>query len=115
MATAFVLRYQESCDADVGDDVRAGTMTGTRTQTEQPDSDPRQAGYTAISQAALQVGTQTGTAVQTEQSDADRTSSCHGIPRTPIEMGTKSVTNVRAEASDDDPGRIQNQILPRCS
>ncbi len=83
MTTAFVLRYQELCGVVSGDDVSAGTMTGT--------------------------------AVQTEQSDKDRTSNCHGVPRPSIDMGTTTVTNIRAEASDDDPGRIQNQIVPRCS
>lgn len=115
MATAFVLRFQEECEPDGIAGVIAGTMTKTKTCTEQPDSDPRHAEYTALSRVALSAGTVTNTRMETEQGDKDRSSDSHAIPRQPIEMATKTITAVQAEATDDDPGRIQNQILPRCS
>jgi hypothetical protein len=115
MATAFVLRFQEECEPDNVAGVIAGTMTTTKTCTEQPDSDPTQAEYTALSRAALRAGTVTNTRMETEQGDTDRSGGPHAIPRHPIEMATKTITAVQAEATDDDPGRIQNQILPRCS
>lgn len=115
MAKAFLLRFQEDCEPDDACGVTAGTMTMTKTHTEQPDDDVRQAAYTAINRAgAMQAGTITNTRVQNEQGDKDRSSDSHAIPRHPLEMGTKTATNVKAEADDNDPGRQQNQIVPRC-
>lgn len=107
MAVAFLLRYQEECGAK---DATLGTMTGTRTHTEQCDSDFDGRGHTALTREALHAGTMSSTGVATEQTDKDDT-----FVSLQMHMATKSVTNVRAEESDDDPGRIQNWIVPRCS
>jgi hypothetical protein len=86
MPTAFVLRYQEACEAESDDGVCSGMMLGTMVQTKQPDRDRRQVEHTAISRVSSPAATKTGTAVQTEQSDTNHKSSCYGIPRTRFEM-----------------------------
>lgn len=87
----------------------------TKIKTEQPDSDLQQHGYTALTKSQLQAGTQSQTAVATEQPDRDRQSETLAVPRSATEMGTSTMTFVRAEGADEDPGHIVNQIVPRCS
>ncbi len=110
MTTAFILRFQEECMSDDTDDISASTMTTTKINSEQPDAAPPHASY-----SALLAGTATITRVATEQGDRDRASGSTIIPRRMLEMGTKTMTAIRAEISDSDPGRIQHRILPRCS
>lgn len=86
----------------------AGTATKTSVAREQSDTDPARTSYSALGS-----GTLTFTNVATEQRDADRPSSSAAFPRTPIEMGTKTMTAVRAEATDDDPGQQHRQVLRR--
>jgi len=107
MSNAFILRFQEHCVAEHAPGTVAGTATKTRVGREQPDTDPA-----GTSQSILSRGTATFTRVATEQADADRASGASTLPRTPIEMGTKTATAVR-EMSDSDPGQQQNQVLRR--
>ena len=86
----------------------AGTATKTSVAREQADTDPARSSYSAMGS-----GTLTFTNVATEQRDADRPSGSTALPRTPIEMGTKTLTAVQAEASDNDPGQQHHQILRR--
>lgn len=117
MLQPFILRFAEPIHASPTSlPIQAGTKTVTEVRSEAVDHDPRQAGYTAISRGmGVQAGTITSTRVENEQGDKDRASDSHAVPRHRLEMGTKTVTAVRAEADDNDPGRLQNQIVPRCS
>lgn len=110
MSKAFLLRFQEECTPDDTNGLTAGTMTKTSTHSEQSDSDPRQNSY-----SALTAGTATSTRVAAEQGDKDQLTEPTTIPRQTLEVATKTATAVRAEISDDDPGRILHGILPRCS
>ena len=115
MALAFLLRFQEDCAENDVETVRCGTQTMTKIQGEQPDLDPTDSNFRAGSQ--IEAGTQTGTRIWTEQPDADRNSTANAIPTVADDplMGTKTVTAVRAEADDEDPGKCRLQAIPKCS
>lgn len=96
MSRAFLLRFQEACLENTTQP-HLGKGTNTRVAKEQPDTDPNSNAYTALAEGAESRGT-------TEHEDHLR-----GF----IAMGTRTVTAVRTEGADSDPGQISNQILRR--
>ena len=106
MANAFILRFQEPCAVA---DMVLSTATKTFVRREQPDKDPAISPYSAVAS-----GTETVTKEANEQQrDADATADSKALPRTSVNMGTETITNVRAEASDTDPAQLVNRILNR--
>lgn len=117
MATAFLLRFQEDCFENDAGALHCGTQTSTKIQGEQPDPDPADPGFLAVPRSPIEAGTITGTRINTEQSDTDRHSAASAIPtaNNDLSMATKTITAVRAEADDRDPGKCRIQMIPRCS
>lgn len=84
---AFLLRFQEQCDAAPAAVVCTGTQTHTYVRTEQGDSDPRHYDFRSLPIAAL------GCPSVMSAHDANLT----------VLSGTKTETAVRQESTDDDP------------
>ena len=106
MSTSFLLRFQEPTDSASAVDVRCGTQTGTRVETEHPDADCFSADRTVIPRASRH---HKADSVETHLNRMDDS------PNASIVMATTTRTLVQAESPDHDPGRRHFQIIPRCS
>ena len=118
MAVAFLLRFEEQCVQNEAESIRCATETITKIHGEQVDADRADPEYSAVPRSTILAGTMTATRVKAEQPDPDRClSSTNAIPtaRCNLRMATTTVTNVRAETDDQDPGKRRMHIIPRCS
>lgn len=109
MATSFLLRFQENCEATCGAaEITAGLQTVTKVLREQTDSVSNEASF-----RTLIAGTSTITRVQSEQSDSDYANENRTIPVGPV-MGTTTTTAIKMEGDDQDPRQHQLTVLPKC-
>jgi hypothetical protein len=118
MLNAFILRFQERCDALAGFGSAAGTSTVTEVKSEHVDSDPDRRRHGVFGTRSQEVGTITKTAIPREGGDVDRDlGAVPIIPRTILSrrFGTQTLTFVRAEGADQDPGRHYFSAVPQCS
>ena len=118
MATAFILRFQEACVGGENTGSGVGTETITNVRAEQMDSDPNRPSYGVLGEQPANGGTMTKTRVPNEgHSDQDRAlSPLSVIPRQKgaFSLGTQTLTKMRAEGSDQDPGQRQLRAIPQC-
>lgn len=144
MFAAFLLRYQEFCASGDSHDVRSGTRTTTRVDGEEADNDVGLTALAALGSSRTTAGPVTKTSVNNESGGRDQTghAQMHAIPgvRTKTKAdgehadyarnsatdravpltaamvagNTKTVTYVRAESDDNDPG-ARSHAIPRCS
>jgi len=117
MNTPFILRFQESCPGEEDMHVSAGTQTMTNVKGGDVDTDERGHRFEAIGDAFVRAGTMTKTGVGGEQSsDEDRALSPQRL--LPIasaaSVGTNTMTRVRAEGGDTDPGARLLRAIPPC-
>ena len=101
MTRSFLLRFQEPCSASISAVASHGTQTKTAVAQEGPDSDPWSKSLRAVPVNENNAGTMSGTRVRTEQSDTDFTSASRTLPMAMAD-GTKSITAVRMETTDED-------------
>lgn len=109
MKSAFLLRFQETCVSADTDTINCGTETKTRKNRE----DAKHAGFHAIAGSTNRNATGTITRIARETAD---TLGNHAVlprnePLTPV-ASTKTVTNVRAEQDDNDPGKSARCVFP---
>lgn len=116
MTLPFILRFQESCADFETSHSNAGTQSQTFTRREQADPDPDHSSYGALMHQGASAGSMTKTSIPAEHSDDDRTFSPFGlIPVKTISLaGTQTITRIRAEGADEDPGGQQSRIIPSC-
>lgn len=108
----FILRFQEPCTDTPGTDIRAGTLSITAVRAEaadeDPDPKPKPKGFRIYSQPVVSAGgSKTKTYVVAEDSADDPTLV---FLQTEPSLGTQTLTKIRAEGGDQDPGA---QPLPR--
>lgn len=113
MSKSFLLRFQEDVVESDGNTVDCGTQTATRIRGEQPDPDAGEAAFVAVPRP--------GSIVDDASQDRSGAGESDGAAG-PNEMalkrwsaGTRTVTNVRAEVDDKDPGKTGMRMVPRCS
>jgi hypothetical protein len=94
---AFLLRFQEQCDAAPAGLVCTGTETHTYVRAEQVDSDPRHHDFRSLPIDSLH-----------SQSEV---TNCNASVA--VLAGTKTVTEVRQEAADNDPTSRMFDTVPK--
>jgi len=109
MANSFLLRFQEQCEESCSGEVTTGTMTHTKMMREQADSDPSH-----LACKSLFAGTSTCTRVPSEQGDTDYANPARTLPIAPS-MGTMTKTAVKMESDDQDRGKQEMAVFPKCS
>lgn len=114
MTRSFLLRFQEPCSTTEHKDSSVSTATFTRIAQEGPDQAPSCQSLRFLPANVEFAGTITESRVRTEQSDADFISASRAMP-VGMASGTKSITAVRMETADDDYGRNESLVIPRCS
>jgi hypothetical protein len=117
MDTPFILRFQEACIRTEGVQVSAGTQTMTNVKGGDVDTDERGSRFEALGHASVSAGTMTKTGIHGEQSsDEDRVLSPQRLLplASAASVGTNTMTRVRAEGGDTDPGARLLRAIPPC-
>lgn len=112
MTASFLLRFQEPRNSSQPATVATGTQTITKIAQEQSDADPTRTSYRAVPEAGDFTGTVTSTRIRGEQGDADYNSPARLMPVQHV-IGTTTITAIRMESADQDPGHHDLMAIPR--
>ena len=114
MPTSFLLRFQEPAVEGDGNSVTCGTQTATRIRGEQPDPDPGESSVVTIPRSVRPFGDVSLTKSRSGAGESDGAAGPNEIGLRRWSAGTRTVTNVRAEVDDQDPGKTSMRMVPRC-
>ena len=115
MPTSFLLRFQEPAVEGDGKFATCGTRTATRIRGEQPDPDPGEASVVTIPRSVTPFGDVSLKKFRSGGGESDDAAGSNEVSLTKWSAGTRTVTNVRAEVDDKDPGKTSMRMVPRCS
>jgi hypothetical protein len=117
-STSYMLRFQEQCIADPREAIRCGTKTKTAVDAERPDNDPGVSHHNVFAEPTTAAGTATCTRIRAEHQDVDTDlprllpqEDSIAFPQDVILCGTRTITNVEAERSDNDPQVLNSSIF----
>lgn len=114
MPKSFLLRFQEDVVESDGNPATCGTQTATRVRGEQPDPDVGEALIVAVPRTGTRIGAQSSAKDLVGGAESDVAGS-NEIRLKKWSAGTRTVTAVRAEVDDNDPGKTSMRMVPRCS
>lgn len=118
MAAAFLLRFQEFCEANYSLDVRSGTKTETKVFGEQGDNDPGIVSFATLPHTPSSAGTMTKTSIDRETGGQDqdrKEASLRVVPRHRSTSQSATKTKIKGEQADRSMSEIGTLFLPMSS